>query len=249
MKKLTLGIVFCLLCGASAAFADTIFKLNCTSPTNCDPNVTWGLVTVVQDGLNQVDVTVDLTDGKAWFVNTGNGNSNGNGHGNSNGNGNSTNNFSFVFNLNSNVLPATVGFLDPYSSANFTYRGGVGYFQPGFGSFGFAFDCRENVNGVTTDPCGPGSSQMTDGPLSFYVQGTDITPASFIANLQGVFFSADLYFEQTAGVFGTGMVGSMRGTTSSNPPVVPEPTSLVLLGSGILGLAGVTRLRNRNSGK
>jgi len=97
-----------------------------------------------------------------------------------------------------------------------------------FGSF---------VESVTCSGCGSGGSSPLPGPLSFTVDG--VTIADFVTNSSGYSFASDIGEVVDGRVVATGNVGS-SGTA---PPSTPEPSSLLLLGTGIFAAALFIRRR------
>lgn len=121
----------------------------------------------------------------------------------------------FAFNLS--AYPTSVTGL----TSGFTYEGAGAYNDTPYGSFNDAVicsSCPSGYSGVTT--------------LSFALHGT--TLSNFVPNSSGFLLAADL-------VTSTGQTGAV--TTTGTVPSVPEPSSLMLLGTGVLGAAGMLRKR------
>jgi hypothetical protein len=209
---------------ALTASADTITYSLSESACTGGCAVPAGTVQIAQVGSNPGEVAVTVSLSSDYFNHT----------------TKSDQHWAFAFELPSSNFPTIY-----YSGLNtklFTFQGETGsgssgtassdsYTESGLGNFDYSVQCTGCVNSTPT------TAEQT---LTFDLTGTNLTPASFTQSTGkngGYYFGVDIV--EPDGTT-TGNVGAPGPGTKS---VVPEPSTLALLGTGFLGLAGLVRRR------
>jgi len=225
LKKLAALASVGLLAATTAAYADTIgttesFTLNNGGSVASTPG-NYGTITLLQTATG-VTLTETLS-ANEYFVITGAGNA-------------------LSFNLKNDPSLSTVNSAITGLSSGYSLLQSSPTSASKFGSFDFAIVCGN-------PPCDNGGSSginASNHSLTFSLTGFNVSDFNFLSTggNPNAYFASDICTAGTANgcTGGTGNVGATTLTVPP-PPATPEPSSLVLLGTGVLGAAGMLRRR------